>query len=317
MTPGEGYVGIDVAKSRLDVAVRPANERLSVVNGEAGIAALVAWLQPQQPRLIVLEATGGYERAALVALGAAGLPVVAVNPRQVRDFAKATGRLAKTDRIDAAVLAHFAEAVHPEPRPLPDEETETLRALVARRQQVIEMLTAERNRQKLARPPVAKRIAAHIAVLKEELAELDQEIDQTIHQSPLWRAKEQLLRSVPGIGPTVAATLLADLPELGAVTRHEGAALVGVAPLNRDSGARHGQRVVWGGRAHLRATLYMATLVATRSNPVIRGHYQQLLTRGKAKKVALVACMRKLLTILNAMVRSQTPWRAPDLQKSP
>jgi transposase len=309
MTPAKVYIGIDVSKSRLDVAVRPTAERRAVANDAVGIDKLVAWLQKQRPRLIVLEATGGYERAVLASLGAVGLPAVAVNPRQTRDFARAIGRLAKTDTLDAAVLAHFAEAVHPLPRPLPDAQAELLRALVIRRRQVVEMLTAERQRLVSTRPPVEEFIQTHIAGLEKELAYLEKELDRTLRQSPLWRTRERLLRSVPGVGPTVAAVLLAELPELGRLDRRQVAALVGVAPLNRDSGQYRGRRCVWGGRARVRATLYMAALVATRWNPVLRSCYQRLLASGKAKKVALVACMRKLLTILNAMVRDGTAWQ--------
>jgi len=309
MTPTKVYVGIDVAKSRLDVAVWPTGERRTLTNNTTDIDQLTTWLLGLQPRLIVLEATGGYERAALASLGAAGLPVAAVNPRQVRDFARAIGRLAKTDTLDAEVLAHFAKAVHPLPRPLPDAQTELLRSLVTRRRQVVEMLTAERQRLASAKPPVRELIQAHIAGLEQELAHLEKELDCTLRQSPLWRTRERLLRSVPGVGPTVAAVLLAEMPELGRLDRRQAAALVGVAPLNRDSGQYRGRRSVWGGRAQVRATLYMAALVATRWNPVVKNCYQRLLTSGKAKKVALVACMRKLLTILNAMLRDGTAWR--------
>jgi len=302
MTPTKVYVGIDVAKSRLDVAVWPTGERRTLANDTTDIDKLTTSLQAQQPCLIVLEATGGYERAVLASLGTAGLPVAAVNPRQVRDFARAIGRLAKTDSLDAEVLARFAEAVRPLPRPLPDAQAELLRALVTRRRQVVEMLTAERQRLASAQPPVQGLIQAHIAGLEQEL-------DRTLRQSPLWRARERLLRSVPGVGPTVAAVLLAEMPELGRLDRRQAAALVGVAPLNRDSGQYRGRRSVWGGRARVRATLYMAALVATRWNPVVKNCYQRLLASGKAKKVALVACMRKLLTILNAMLRDGTAWQ--------
>lgn len=309
MTPAKVYIGIDVAKSRLDVATWPESEHRTFTNDAADIDKLVAWARAQQPQLIVLEATGGYERAVLASLGAAGLPVAAVNPRQVRDFARAIGRLAKTDTLDAEVLARFAQAVRPLPRPLPDTQAELLRALVIRRRQVVEMLTAERQRLASARAPVRELIQTHIASLERELSHLEKELDLTLHQSPLWRAREQLLRSVPGIGPTVAAVLLAEMPELGRLGRRQVAALVGVAPLNRDSGQFRGRRAVWGGRAQVRAALYMAALVASRWNPVLKHLYQRLLAAGKAKKVALVACMRKLLTILNAMVRDGTVWQ--------
>jgi transposase len=309
MTPAKVYVGIDVAKRRLDIALWPTGEQRTLANDATDINELVTWLQTQQPQLIVLEATGGYERAVVASLGAAALPVVVVNPRQVRDFARAVGRLAKTDTLDAAVLARFAEAVKPSPRPLPHAQMELLRALVTRRQQVVEMLTAERQRLASAQPSIQGLIEKHIAGLEKELALLEEELDRTIRQSPLWRAKERLLRSVPGIGPTVATVLLAEMPELGQLDRRQVAALAGVAPLNRDSGQHRGRRSVWGGRATVRTALYMAALAGTRWNPVLKNCYQRLLALGKAKKVALVACMRKLLTILNAMLRDGTAWQ--------
>lgn len=303
------FVGIDVSKDRLDVALRPMPDRWAVVNDQSGIARLVARLRSQAPMLIVLEATGGLEIPLTSELAAAGLPVVVVNPRQVRDFAKATGRLAKTDTLDASVLAQFAEAVRPALRPLPDAQTQALSALLTRRRQLIEMCTAEKNRLGTAPAPVRKGIRAHITWLEGRLADLDEELAQTIRESPLWRDKDDLLQSTPGVGPVLARTLLAGLPELGTLTRQQIAALVGIAPLNRDSGTFRGTRRVWGGRAHVRAALYMSALVATRFNPVIRVFYQRLCAAGKAKKVALTACMRKLLTILNAMLKHQTPWR--------
>lgn len=304
------YVGIDVAKAHLDVAVLPRGERWQAPADPHGITQLQERLQELAPALIVLEATGGLELPLVGALATAGLPVVVVNPRQVRDFAKALGKLAKTDTLDAQVLAHFGEATKPKPRPLPDAQTQELKALVARRRQVIEMLVAEKNRRRRAIPAVQQRIARHLGVLEEELAELDDDLGRTLRQSPLWREREDLLRSVPGIGPTLAATLLADLPELGSLDRRQVAALVGVAPLNRDSGTLRGKRTTWGGRASLRAALYMATLVATRFNPVLRAFYLRLCGAGKPKKVALTACMRKLLCILNAMVKHRHPWIA-------
>jgi transposase len=304
-------VGIDVAKARLDVAFAPAGAAWQVANDEAGIAELVARLRPLAPALVVLEATGGLEIPAAAALAAAGLPVAVVNPRQVRDFAKAVGQLAKTDALDAALLARFAAVVQPPARPLPDEQTQALAALLARRRQVVAMLTAERQRLGAARPPVRARVQAHVAWLEQELADLDDELRRAVQASPLWRATEELLRSVPGVGPVAAVTLLADLPELGHLNRKQIGALVGVAPLNADSGTLRGKRVVWGGRGQVRAALYMAALVAVRHNPVLRAFYQRLLAAGKAKKLALVACMHKLLTILNAIVHHQTPWAAP------
>jgi transposase len=264
--------------------------------------------------LIVMEATGSMERQVSAALGGAGLPVVVVNPRQVRDFAKATGQLAKTDSIDALVLARFAEAVRPAVRPLPDEVTLELRALTSRRRQITEMIVAERNRIANASQAVRKRIDAHIRWLEAELERADKDLDQSIRQSPIWRENEDLLRSVPSIGPVVSRTLLAELAELGKLNRKQIAALVGIAPFNRDSGTFRGRRGIWGGRATVRAALYMAALVASRRNSVIRAFYKRLRDGGKAPKVALVACMRKLLTILNAMIKHKTRWSEITLQ---
>ncbi len=304
-------VGIDVAKASLDVAVRPSGEHQHWSNDATGIMGAIAWLQSVHPGVIVVEATGGYEAPVVAELGLAGLPVAVVNPRHVRDFARATGRLAKTDRLDAQVLAHFAAALRPEPRPLPDVQAQELAALVERRREVVAMRTAEQNRQSAARvEPVRARIQAHLAWLDGELANVDDELRQRLRASPLWRERDDLLRSVPGIGPVLSLTLLADLPELGRLSHAQIAALVGVAPLNRDSGTLRGRRAVWGGRAAVRAVLYMGTLRATRCNPMIRHFYDRLLAAGKAKKVALVACMHKLLTILNAMLKHQTPWQA-------
>lgn len=300
-------VGIDVSKQQLDIALRPGR-RYSVPNHADGIAHLLADLTTVSPMRIVLEATGGLELPLTSALTLAGLPVVVVNPRQVRDFAKATGQLAKTDAMDAQILAQFAEVIRPEPRSLPDEQTQALAALVTRRQQLIEMLTAEKNRLASARPAIRKNLRAHIAWLERALEQADTDLAEAIRQSPVWHEKEELLRSVPGIGPVLTSTLLANLPELGTLTHKQIAALVGVAPLNRDSGMLRGRRTVWGGRARVRTALYMATIVAARFNPVIRSFYQRLCAAGKAKKVALVACMRKLLTIINAMLKHQTPW---------
>jgi transposase len=301
-------IGIDVSKDRLDLAWRPTGERWTAPNTERGIRTVCRRLRTPAPALIVLEATGGLELPLTGALAAAGLPVVVVNPRQIRDFAKATGRLAKTDALNAAVLAQFAEAVRPEPRPLPDAATQALSALLLRRRQLIAMRTAETNRLETAPAPVRKGIRAHLTWLEGRLTELDEDLARTIRESPLWREKDDLLQSTPGVGPVLARTLLASLPELGTLTRQQIAALVGVAPLNRDSGTFRGSRRVWGGRAHVRAALYMGTLVATRFNPVIRLFYHRLCAAGKVKKVALTACMRKLLTILNAMLKHQTSW---------
>ena len=309
MTTAPRYVGIDVAKGRLDLAVRPTGDHWHVANEATGIAQLVTRLDELRPALITPEATGGYERAVVSALAGSGLPVAVVNPRQVRDFAKATGKLAKTDALDAAALAHFAEAVQPTPRAAPREQDRALAAVLARRRQVVTMLTAEQNRLHTADAPVRDRIAAHIAWLEEELALLDGALARTIGADPLWRERNALLRSVPGVGPVLATTLLAELPELGGLSRHQVAALVGVAPRNRDSGTLRGKRTVWGGRARLRAVLYMGALVATRHNPQLKDFYGRLCAAGKPRKVALTACLRKLITILNAVLRHGSPWR--------
>jgi transposase len=313
MSAPQCFVGIDVAKAQLDIALRPTDERWPVANDDAGIAALVARLQALQPTLIVLEATGGSQRAVVAALAAARLPVAVVNPRQARDFAKATGQLAKTDALDARALAHFAEAVRPTPRPLADAQADELRALLARRRQLVTMRTAEQNRLGSAPSRLQTDIQAHITWLNERLAMLDDDLDTALRASPVWREREELLRSVPGIGPVCTRTLLLDLPELGTLSRQRLAALVGVAPLNRDSGTRRGSRTIWGGRAHVRATLYMSTLVAVRYNAVLKVFYERLRAAGKTAKVALAACMRKLLTILNAMVKHHTPWQPQEV----
>jgi transposase len=304
------FVGIDVSKAHLDIATRSARAGWRVDNQEAGIAALVSQLQQLQPSLIVLEATGGYETAVTAALASVGLPVAVVNPRQVRDFARSLGRLAKTDRIDAAILAHFAEAIRPQVRQLPDEQTQELQGLLVRRRQLIEMLVAEKNRLPLTQSRLKAGVQEHIQYLEQQLFELDQDIQQRLRQSPLWCEQDDLLRSVPGVGKVLSVTLLAELPELGKLNRKQIAALVGVAPFNRDSGQFRGQRAIWGGRAAVRSVLYMAALSAKRFNPVIRAFYDKLVAAGKPAKVALTACMRKLLTILNAMMRSGSHWRA-------
>lgn len=307
-------IGIDVAKAELVVAARPAQERWTVANDERGVRTLVERLRQQPPELIVLEATGGYELLCVAALSAAGLPVVVVNPRQVRDFAKATGQLAKTDRIDADILALFAERVRPAVRPLPDAEAQELDALLARRRQLLEMLQAERNRlgQVFGRGkrPVKKSLKSHITYLERELRITDTDLATLVRQSPAWRERDDLLQSVPGVERVLSLILLADLPELGRLSRRQIAKLVGVAPLSRDSGTLRGHRFVQGGRASVRAVLYMGALVATRRNRLVRAFYLRLLAAGKAKKLALVACMRKLLTMLNTMVRTNTRWSA-------
>lgn len=307
------WIGIDVSKATLEVAVRPTTDQWQVDRTPAGLQSLVERASALKPDRIVLEATGGYEVVVAAALASSQLPVVIVNPRQVRDFARATGQLAKTDRIDAQVLAHFAEAIRPETRPLPDATTRALSALMTRRRQLQEMLTAEQNRLLAAAvqdapEPLRDQIGDHIDWLRHQIQELDDDLTRQVRSSPLWREREQLLRSIPGIGPIVSATLLSHLPELGQLDRKAIAKLVGVAPLNHDSGTVRGKRKIWGGRALVRAVLYMAALVATRHNPHIRAFYQRLLAAGKPKKLALVACMRKLLLLCNAILRSQTPW---------
>ena len=307
-------VGIDVSKAQLDVEIRPSGEKQSFANDKVGNKALVKWLAKIAPTLIVLEATGGYERQVTRALVSADLPAVVVNPRQVRDFAKATGQLAKTDSIDAGVLAHFAEVIRPELRPLPDAVTLELRALTSRRRHLLEMIAAENNRLEMTSKAVRKSINAHVGYLEQALEHINQELDRAIEQSPIWKENEDLLRSAKGIGPVTSRTLLAELPELGTLDRKQIAALVGVAPFNRDSGSLKGRRSIWGGRAPVRGALYMATLVATRRNPVIRDFYKRLIAKGKLFKVALVACMRKLLTILNSMIKHKTRWSNSFLQ---
>jgi transposase len=304
----EVFVGIDVAKARLDVGIHPSAETWSVDHDEAGLATVVERLTAARPTLVILEATGGLEVAVVAALVAAEVPVQVVNPRQARDFAKATGHLAKTDRLDALVLARFGAAIRPEPRPLPDAALQEVRALVARRRQLPAMVIAEKNRRASAPRRLHGQIDDHLAWLRRAVADLDRDLAKTIRGTSAWQAAVSRWRSVPGIGPVVSATLLADLPELGTLTRQQIAALVGVAPLNHDSGARRGTRSCWGGRAHVRTTLYMSTLVATRCNPAIAAHYQHLLAAGKPKKLALTACMRKLLTILTAITRDGTSW---------
>ena len=304
------FIGIDVSKDRLDVHVRPSDEAFAVARDGAGLAVLVERLGALAPHLVVLEATGGFEMTVAAALAAAGTPLAVVNPRQVRDFARATGQLAKTDALDAKVIARFAEQVRPEPRPVPDAQARALGELVARRRQIIEMMTAERNRRgQLTSRRLIKGVERLLAALQKELSELEREIGDGIRGTPAWRERDELLRSVPGIGDVVARTLIADLPELGHLDRKQIAALVGVAPLNRDSGTMRGKRTIWGGRAKVRSVLYMAALVASRHNPVLAAFYQRLVSAGKAKKLAITAVMRKLLTILNAMIRDSRPWQ--------
>jgi transposase len=306
------FVGIDVAKAELVVSVLPSVERFTVANDERGVRTLVERLRPIAPQLIVLEATGGYELLAVAALVAAGLPALVVNPRQVRDFAKATGQLAKTDRIDADVLARFADVVRPALRAVPDEQAQELEALLTRRRQLLEMLQAEKNRTGQVfgkgKRLVKKSLKSHIAFLERELRMTDTDLGDMVKASPAWRERDELQQSVPGVGPVLSRTLLAALPELGRLSRREIAKLVGVAPLSRDSGTMRGRRFVQGGRSIVRAVLYMAALVATKRNAAIRVFYVRLVAAGKPKKLALVACMRKLLTMLNTIVRTNTPW---------
>jgi transposase len=303
------FVGIDVSKDRLDVATTPEPSSGSVPNDEKGIDDLVRRLLSLRPTCIVLEATGGLEMPAVIALAAAGLPVVAVNPRQTRDFAKAAGLLAKTDRIDANVLARFAEAMKPEIRPVPDAAAQELRGLTARRRQLIDMLTAEKNRRHTTTKRLLKDLDKHIAWIEKSIERIDDDLEKTIRNNPVWREKDEILQSTTGIGPTTSAALIAQLPELGRLDRWEIAKLVGVAPMNCDSGRHRGQRHIQGGRAPLRSSLYMATLTAIRYNPALRTFYQRLIKAGKEFKVAITACMRKLLVRLNAMLRDRTPWQ--------
>ena len=311
------YIGVDVAKDHLDVHALPSGEAWQSANDPDGIDTLVARVATLSPALVVLEASGKYEAPCAAALAAAGVPVAVVNPRQARDFGKSTGQLAKTDTLDAAMLALFAERVRPEPRALPDAETEALQAILARRRQLPApprragtMLVSEKNRAHMAAPAVRKSIAKHVRWLEKELGAVDDDLRQAIRESAAWRAKDDLLRAVPGVGRVLATTLLADLPELGRLNRREIAALVGVAPLNRDSGKHRGERSVWGGRATVRTALYMGALAAVRSNPPVKALYERLVAKGKPKKVALVACMRKLLVTCNAVVRDGQKWEA-------
>jgi transposase len=302
----EVFVGVDVSKDSLDVAIGAAKAIVTFTNDQKGADALVKKLSRINPALTVFESTGGYELLATSCLAEAGLPVVIVNPRQVRNFAKATGILAKTDAIDARVIAHFAEAVKPEVRQLKDRQTSELTALVTRRRQIIEMIVAERNRLRLANKRNKKDIEEHIRWLQKRLDKIETDIGKMIQSSPIWRCKDDILQSVPGIGPVTSASLICDLPELGILSQKKIAMLVGLAPLNCDSGKYKGRRKIWGGRASVRSGLYMATMAAIRCNPAIKGFYQRLIAAGKCHKVAATACMRKLLIIANAMLRDHT-----------
>jgi len=318
-TRQETHIGIDVSKRALDVCILPGpagapdGETFAVSNDQAGIDEILSRLTEPgtSPKLVVLEATGRYERLAATTLAAAGIAVAVINPRQARDFAKAMGRLAKTDRIDAFVLARFAGAVAPRASTIPDEEAQRLQGILARRRQLIEMLVSENNRLGTAPKALAKRIGAHTKWLEKEIGRTDRDLDEAIEENAAFKANEALLRSVPGVGRVLSRTLIAELPELGKLNHKRLCALVGVAPFNRDSGQRRGKREAWGGRAPVRATLYMGALVATRHNPAIKEFYQRLVAAGKPKKVALVACMRKLLSILNALMRDRSIWRYP------
>jgi transposase len=304
------FVGIDVSKDRLDVHLRPSGEAFAVARDSEGVEALAARLLQLNPELVVLEATGGFETVVAAGLAAAELALAVVNPRQIRDFARATGRLAKTDPIDAAVIAHFAEAIRPQVRPIASEEARALGELVARRRQIIEMMTAERNRRRqLTVKRLIKGVDRVLATLQAQLSELEADIDDAVRGTPAWREKEDLLTSVPGIGPNIARTLIAELPELGSLGRHQIAALVGVAPFNQDSGALRGRRCIAGGRMVVRNALYMSVLVAIRRNLPLAAAYHRLRAAGKPAKVAIVACMRKLITILNAILRDKQPWQ--------
>ena len=308
------FVGIDVAKAQLDIALRPSGERWAVPNEASGVALLVDRVQTLTPTRIVLEATGGLARAVTSALATAGLPVVVVHPRQVRDVARATGQRAKTEALDARALAHCADVIRPTPRPLPDAQTQELRALLGRRQPLIVMRTAAQHRLAGTNACLTKNMTAPMTWLNADIATLDDELEALLRASPLWREHDERLQSAKGMGPVRAQTLLLERPELGTRIRQEIAALVGVAPLNGDSGTMRGKRTIWGGRAHVRTVLDMSTRVATRFNPQIKAFYQRLLAAGNVKKVALTACMRQFLTMLNAMLKHRTPWQAQEVQ---
>jgi transposase len=311
------FVGIDISKHTLDIAVLPSVQCWQTVHDEEGIATLVTRLQQLNPTLVVLEATGGLETQLVAALATNQLAVVVINPRQARNFAKALGKLAKTDTIDALILAEFAQKVRPATRPIKDEQLHELSALNIRRKQLVVMLTAEKNRLAVATKRLGKDIQAHIRWLEKRISDVDSQISQSIRQSPLWREKDQLLQSVPGVGPVLSHTLITQVPELGTLNRKAIAALIGVAPMNRDSGSMRGKRTIWGGRTSVRSALYMATLVATRFNPSIKDLYERLLLAGKARKLALTACMRKLLTVLNAILKSGNPWKYNTTSTAP
>lgn len=304
----EIFIGIDVSKKKLDVAARPTGEFMSFSNNDDGISCVVDFVKSFFPTLIVLEATGGLETATVGMLADKGLPVVVINPRQVRDFAKATGKLAKTDEIDAHLIARFGEAVRPELRLLKDQDAQKLAALITRRRQIVGMITAEKNRLHAAPKWTSKDIQTNISWLEKCLKKVDKDLQNLLKKSPVWREKDEILRSTPGVGPVLSMTLLSGLPELGTLNRKEIAALVGVAPLNRDSGLFRGKRMIWGGRANIRSVLYMSVICAMRFNPAIKKFYERLRLAGKLHKVAITACMRKLLVILNTMIKNHTCW---------
>ena len=309
MNSPDRFIGMDVSKDTLEVAVQPKGERMTFANQEDGLSLMVDFVRSFCPRLIVLEATGGLEKAVVCALAVRELPVVVVNPRQVRDFARSKGILAKTDKIDAGVIAQFAEAIRPEVRPLKTEEAQKLDALLSRRRQILQMLTAEKNRLQSAPFWIRKDIQKHIHWLEKNLDQFNRDLDRMVKESPIWREKDEILQSAKGVGPVLSVTLISQLPELGTLQGKKIAALVGVAPLNRDSGKFRGRRTIWGGRAEVRSVLLMATRIAIRFNPVIRAFYERLEKAGKVRKVAETACMRKLLMILNAMLKNNTCWQ--------
>jgi transposase len=310
-TNQESFIGIDIAKTHLDIAIGKEGQTLRINNEAIEVEKVISQLKHIRPSLIVMEASGGLEKPLLVQFGQAALPVAVINPRRVRDFAKATGRLAKTDKIDAQALAHFAQTLQPEPQSLPSEEQEWLSSLVSRRRQLVRMRSMEKNRLHVIHPDLVSHVQEVIAYLSKEIESLEEQIEQAIKDNTAWHEKASLYTSAKGIGDRAAAILLAELPELGLYNRRKIAALVGLAPFNKDSGNRRGKRRIFGGRASVRSVLYMSTLTAIRHNPVIRRYYQKLLARGKEKKVAITACMRKLLTILNAMARDNRPWCYP------
>ena len=316
-TTADCFVGIDVAKAHLDVFLRPLGEAFTTARDPAGVDVLVARLQAAAPGLIVMEATGGFEVVVASALASAGLPVVVINPRQIRDFARATGQLAKTDRLDAALIALFAERIRPPLRPLPDAQARELGELLARRRQLVEMMTAERNRrQQVGSSHLQKRLDAHLTWLQKELSAAEADLDQALRASPVWCRTAELLQSVPSVGVATVRSLIIDLPELGSLSGRQITALCGLAPMARDSGRMRGTRSIRGGRTSVRAALYMAAWVGVRFNPVLKATYERLRSAGKAHKVALIACMRKLLTILNAIVRTGKPWQAAQTPAS-